>query len=100
MNKSKFFISKKLRKNIEKDVKQKIDLEKRINSELDSFYIESDDETVLATLNYIEKNGSKKSKEIVRDISKRYQEKDLLIEDILNLIDWYEKMCDNINDES
>ena len=66
----------------------------KTKSDLDKFYDEIDDSTVLSTFNYIEEYGTKKQKEILVEIEDRYKKTSLLIEDTINLIDWYEKMCD------
>lgn len=110
---SSFFIDKKLKKNIEKDIKKRTDIEekiaklqnqldvvqKRTKEHLDEFYEQIDDSTVLSTLEYYKKNGNKKKKELVEEIEERFNNSNLLIEDTLNLIDWYEQMCDFLNNK-
>ncbi len=91
---SKFFVSKSLKREIEKDIKKRKQIEDKINNDLDKFNKEIDDETVFNTFKYIEEHGNQKQKEILKDIEERYKNLDLLIEDTLNLIDWYEKMCE------
>lgn len=94
---SKFFVSKRLKKEIEKDIKKRKMIEDKINDDLEKFNDEIDDETVLNTFKYIEEHGNKKQKEILKNIEERYKNSNLLIEDTLNLIDWYEKMCEYNN---
>lgn len=111
---SKFFISKKLNRQLVKDLKKRTLIEekiatlqkelskqkKKIDTDLNKFYEEVDDKTVISSFEYIEKHGTKKQKETLVEIESRYKNSSLLIEDTLNLIDWYEKMCDfrNNND--
>lgn len=105
---STFFISKKLKNELEKDLKKRNYIEDTIDSlhdqlnkqndkikkDMNKFYDEIDDITVLSTFEYIEQHGTKKQKEALEQIEERYQNSCLLIEDTLNLIDWYEKMCE------
>lgn len=91
---SKFFVSSKLKRKIEKDIKKRNDIEEQINNDLNEFNEQIDDETVLSTFSYIEEHGNKKQKEVLREIEERFNNSNLLIEDTLKLIDWYEKMCE------
>lgn len=105
---SKFFINKKLLKNIEKDIKKRnkiedeierkkeklADINKGIHSDIEQFYDEVDDSTVFSTFKHIEEHGTLKQKETLKEIEQRYKKSALVIEDTLNLVDWYEKMCD------
>lgn len=109
---SKLFVDKKLRKKIQKDIKKRNDIETKIeelkkelhavdadiSTDLDEFSLQVDDTTVLSILAHYE-NSNKKKKQVVREIEKRYKDDSLLIEDTLNLIDWYEKMCDDYNNK-
>ena len=92
-----FFIRNKLRKKIEKDLKKRKIIEESINEDLKAFNEEIDDETVLSTFKYIEEHGNKNQKKNLTSISKRYDNSALIIEDTLNIIDWYDKMCDYYN---
>ena len=94
---SKFFVSNKLRRKIEKDIKKRKAIEMNIDEDLNAFNNEIDDDTVLSTFKYIEEHGNKKQKLILKEIEERYNKSNLLIEDTLNLIDWYDKMCDFYN---
>lgn len=105
---SDFFIDRKLKKQIEKDIKKRNVIEERINKlkeelenvnsdiedDLEEFYRQTDNSTVLSTLKYYEENGSKKKQNLVKELRENYQNSNLLIEDTLTLTDWYEKMCD------
>lgn len=96
---NKFFISNKLRRKIEKDLKKRKAIEDSIDEDLDAFNNEIDDETVLSTFKYIEEHGNKKQKENLVAISERYKNSALIIEDTLNIADWYDKMCDFHNNK-
>lgn len=91
---SSFFISGKLRRKIEKDIKKRKKVEEKIDDDLNAFNNEIDDATVLSTFKYIEEHGNKKQKQLLKEIEVRYNNSNLLIEDTLNLVDWYDKMCD------
>lgn len=109
---SSFFIRKKLRKKIEKDIKKRSDIEDEINllqeklkdcnndiaDDISEFYQEVDETTVISTLEFYEKNSVKR-RAVASQIKERYAEEKLLIEDTLNLVDWYEKMHDEYNDK-
>lgn len=110
---SNFFIDKKLKKKIERDIKKRKDIEDKIDKlqeelkavkesisdDLDDFYSQVDQETVLATIKYCEENCSAdKKKKVVKEIEQRYISTNLLIEDTLSLTDWYEKMCKDYNE--
>lgn len=109
---SNLFISKKLQKNIEKDVTKRNKIEnkikilqaqldgeiaEKIKDDLDNFYDEIDEKTILSTFKYVEESGTIKQKEILQDLKERFQKSKLLIEDTLNLRDWYEEMMDHHN---
>lgn len=96
---NKFFISKKLRRKIEKDIAKRTYIETEIDNDLDAFDEEIDDETVLSIFKYIEKHGNKKQKKSLVDIKNRYENSALLIDDTLKLADWYDKMCDFHNNK-
>lgn len=110
---SKHFVDNKLRKKLQKDMKKRSAIENKINAlqeqlkdvdneinyDLEDFYMQVDDETVISVLQHYEKHGGKKKKQVVKEIEERYSNEDLLIEDTLNLIDWYEKMCDYYNNK-
>lgn len=107
-----FFIKRKLKKKIQKDIKKRDTIEEQINrlqnelkgcnNDIDDdileFYQEVDKTTVISTLEFYEKNSPKR-KEVACQIKKRFTEEKLLIEDTLNLVDWYEKMHDDYNDK-
>lgn len=97
--KSKFFVDGKLIRKIEKDLKKRIRIEDSINKDLEKFYDQIDEETVLLTFKYIGEHGSKKQKKLFKEIRKRYDNSELLIEDTLCLVDCYEKMCHFNNDD-
>lgn len=108
---SRFFIDKKLKKKIEKDIKKRNDIEEQINKlqkqledhekelsdDLDNFYNQVDSSTVLSTLKHYEEHSNSKQKDFVKEIELRFNENRLLIQDALTLTDWYEKMCDYYN---
>lgn len=110
---SSFFIDKKLNKKIEKDIKKRNDIENKIKklqeeleqtnleieNDLDEFYIRTDSHTILSTLKFYEEHSSGNKKDIVNQLEIRYKDKKLYIEDTLNLMDWYEKMCDDFNNK-
>ena len=105
-------LKKKLKKKIQKDIKKRETIEEQINrlqnelngcnNDIDDdileFYQEVDKTTVISTLEFYEKNSPKR-KEVACQIKKRFTEEKLLIEDTLNLVDWYEKMHDDYNDK-
>ena len=94
---SSFFIKKKLKKKIQKDIKKRETIEEQINrlqNELNGCNNDIDDDI----LEFYEKNSPKR-KEVACQIKKRFTEEKLLIEDTLNLVDWYEKMHDDYNDK-
>lgn len=109
---SSFFIKRKLKKKIQKDIKKRVTIEEKINrlqeklngcnddidDDILEFYHEVDKTTVISTLEFYE-NNSPKSKTVACQIKKRFSEEKLLIEDTLNLVDWYEKMHDDYNDK-
>lgn len=105
--KNNFFISKGLRKDLERDMKKRDDIEEaikglqkelnekvkpKISKDLEKFLEEIDDTTVLATFKYIEEHGNKKQKDSLSKLKNRYDNKTIIIEDTLNLLDWYEEM--------
>lgn len=94
---SKFFISNKLRRKIEKDIKKRKKIEDSIKYDLKQFNDEIDDQTVLSTFKYIEEHGNKNQNKVLKKIEERYNKSKLKIEDTLNLMDWYDKMCDFYN---
>lgn len=112
---SNFFIDKKLKKTIEKDIKKRDEIENKIHElqedlkkvkakiedDLENFYIQSDDRnTVLSTLKYYEERAkNEKKKNLAKEIEDRYINNNLIIEDTLNLLDWYELMCKDYNDK-
>lgn len=110
---SNFFIDKKLRKKIEKDLKKRNNIEEKINklqeelkvteadidNDLSEFYEQTDAATVISTIEHCEDNGGKKKKGVAKEIKNRYTDENLLIEDTLILTDWYEKMCKDYNNK-
>ena len=94
-----FFISKKLKIKIEKDIRKRNAIEDRIDKDLELFKEEIDDDTVLSIFKYIEEHGNKNQRKILADIMKRFDDSELLIEDTLKLVDWYDKMCDFYNNK-
>lgn len=112
---SEFFIDKNLRKTIEKDIDKRDKIEQKIHKlqedlklanekleeDLENFYIQADDpETVLSILEYYEKRAkSDKKKNLAKEIEDRYINDNLIIEDTLNLVDWYELMCKDYNNK-
>lgn len=40
-----------------------------------------------------------KKKNLVKEISDRFKNSNLIIDDTLHLIDWYEQMCDDYNNK-
>ena len=112
---SEFFIDPKLKKTIEKDIKKRDEIEKKIHKlqedlqkvnskiedDLENFYIQSDDKnTVLSTLKYYEVRAkNEKKKNLAKEIEDRYINNNLIIEDTLNLLDWYELMCKDYNNK-
>lgn len=110
--KNNFFISKGLRKDLERDMKKRDDIEEaikglqrelnekvkpKISKDLEKFLEEIDDTTVSATFTYIEKHGNKKQQDSMLKLRDRYDNKMIIIEDTLNLMDWYEEMIDYYN---
>lgn len=95
---NKFFISKRLMKKIEKDLKKRNSIEEDISQDMNDFNEEIDDETVISVFKYIEGYGNKKQRESLIEIRNRYNNSTLIIDDTLKLVDWYEKMCDFYND--
>lgn len=107
---SSFFISKKLKKKIQKDIvkRQKIEdeisnlqesLDKHqgnITNDLEEFYQQVDTVTVISTLEYVQANNPNK-KEVATQIKKNFYNNSLAIDDTITLIDWYEKMIDDHN---
>ena len=110
---SNFFIDRRFKRKIEKDIKKRNDIEDKINElqqqlkkakddievDLEIFYEEVDNKTAVSTIEYYAKKGGKKKQEIAKEIRKRFDDNTLLIEDTLNLIDWYEQMCKDYNDK-
>lgn len=96
---SKFFISRKLKVKIEKDLKKRSSIEESIEKDLAEFNDKIDNETVLSVFKYIEDHGNKKQKESLIEIKNRYDGTILVIEDTLKLVDWYDKMCDFYNNK-
>lgn len=108
---SRFFIDRRLKKKIQKDIKKRTDIEdkikklneelikneKEISNDLDDFYNQTDDPTVLSTIKHYEEHSDQKKKDLVKEIRSRYNDKNLCIEDTLTLTDWYEKMCEYRN---
>lgn len=110
--KNNFFISKGLRKDLERDMKKRDDIEEaikglqrelnekvkpKISKDLEKFLEEIDDTTVSATFKYIEEHGNKKQQDSMLKLRDRYDNKMIIIEDTLNLMDWYEEMIDYYN---
>lgn len=99
------FLSKKIIKTLEKDLKKrkeieqsKADIDDKIEKDMAVFYNELDTETMYKVFNHIEEHGNKKQKEALEEIKDRYNKKTsegggLLIEDTLKLTDWYDIMC-------
>lgn len=110
---SNFFINRRFKRKIEKDIKKRKDIEDKINElqqqlekankeievDLEIFYEEVDNKTAVSTIEYYAKKGGKKKQEVAKEIKKRFDDNTLLIEDTLNLIDWYEQMCKDYNDK-
>lgn len=110
---SQLFVNRKLRKKIEKDIKKRQVIEDKINKlqqrkeentqeieeDLTAFYEQVDADTVVSTLQYYGGQKTRKRTTVVEEIQKRYSDENLLIEDTLTLIDWYEEMCDYYNDK-
>lgn len=94
---NRFFINKKLKRKIEKDLKKRCSIEEEINKDLEDFNEEIDDETVFSVFKYIEDHGNKKQKKCLIEIKSRYEKSTLIIDDTLKLSDWYDKMCDFYN---
>jgi hypothetical protein len=94
---SRFFISRRLKKEIENDLKKRSMIEEKINKDMEAFKDEIDDETVISIFEFIEKYGNKKQKESLSEIKTRYNNSSLLIDDTLKLVDWYDKMCNFYN---
>lgn len=110
---SRFFINRRLKKKIQKDIKKRTDIEdkikmlneelieneKDISNDLDDFYHQTDEPTVLSTIKHYEEHSQQKKKDLVKEIREKYNAKNLSIEDTLTLTDWYEKMCEYHNSE-
>lgn len=65
---SRFFISRRLKKEIENDLKKRSMIEEKINKDMEAFKDEIDDETVISIFEFIEKYGNKKQKESLSEI--------------------------------
>lgn len=103
---SEFFISRQLKRKIQKDIKKREQIEEKLNKaeneisdDLDEFYNQTDDLTVLSTLKHYEEHSSQKKQILVEEIRHRYNNRNLYVEDVLTLTDWYEKMCNYHNNE-
>lgn len=68
---SRFFISRRLKKEIENDLKKRSMIEEKINKDMEAFKDEIDDETVISIFEFIEKYGNKKQKESLSEIKTR-----------------------------
>ncbi len=90
---SKFFITPKLKKEIERDIHKRTKINEKLEKELEEFYYQTDPETIESTLKFIKEIGNDKQHEILKEIEQRFKNKALIIEDTLSLTDWYEKMC-------
>ncbi len=99
------FLSNKTKKMLEKDLEKRSKIEKlyaeinaKIKHDMDEVYKELDTETMFKIFNHIQEHGNEKQKEALELIQERYNKKmtdggGLLIEDTLNLADWYDIMC-------
>ena len=111
---SQFFIDKSFRKTLEKDIKKRAYIEEKIeqykkqleehnqviDEHMEKFYQKIDPDTVISTLQYYENRAiTDKKKNLVKEINDRFKNSNLLIDDTLHLIDWYEQMCDDHNNE-
>ena len=61
---SRFFISRRLKKEIENDLKKRSMIEEKINKDMEAFKDEIDDETVISIFEFIEKYGNKNRRKV------------------------------------
>ena len=108
-----FFIDKKLKRELEKDLKKRNSIEekikklqedlqilnKKIDNDVETFYEQVDDSTIYSIIDHYNNKSGKNKQKLVQEIEQRYIDKNLIIEDTLSLTDWYENMCDSHNDK-